>query len=68
MKKYQIKEGIMSEHLTDRDAISLMLEYYGQKFEPKDTALLVEVLSKLDIIGLVQWVFEAGVQNERGRK
>jgi len=23
----------MSEHLTDRDGISLMLEYYGQKFD-----------------------------------
>ena len=58
----------MSEHLTDKDSISLMLEYYGQKFEPKDTACLVALLSKADVIGLVQFVFEQGVQNERGSK
>jgi len=58
----------MSEHLTDRDAISLMLEYYGQKFEAQDTARLVTLLSKADVVGLVQFVFEAGVANERGSK
>ena len=57
----------MSEHLTDRDAISLMLEYYGQKFQAKDTARLVALLSKVDIVGLVQYVFERVVANERGK-
>jgi len=58
----------MSEHLTDRDAISLMLEYYGQKFEAQDTARLVALLAKADVVGLAQYVFEAGVTNERGSK
>ncbi len=58
----------MSEHLTDRDAIHLMFEYYVKKFEPKDIVRLVALLSKADAVGLVQFVFEAGMQNERGMK
>jgi len=45
-----------------------MLEYYGQKFEAQDTARLVALLAKADVVGLVQWVFEQGIQNERGSK
>ena len=58
----------MSEHLTDRDAINLMLEYYGQKYPAHDTACLVALLSKADAVRLVQFVFEAGIINERGEK
>ena len=54
--------------LSDRDAISLMLEYYGQTLPAKDTARMVALISKADTVRLVQFAFEQGVQNANKTK
>lgn len=45
--------------LTSRDAINLMLDYYG-RFPAQDTAHIVVLLSKADVIGLVQYAYKQG--------
>ena len=43
-----------------RHSINLMLEYYGKRFSPQDTARLVAILSKADVLGLVKYAYEQG--------
>ena len=54
--------------LTDRDAIDLMLKYYGKKFTAHDTALLVSALSKVEVVGLVKYAYEQGNSVNKGEK
>ena len=48
-----------SQYITDRDALDLMLKYYGQKFTAHDTARIVSSLSRADVIGLVKYAYES---------
>jgi len=56
----------MSEHLTDRDAIKMAYDYYSIKFPAKDAAQVVNTMLKVDLIGLIRWVFEAGMKTKGG--
>lgn len=49
--------------LTDRDAISLVLGYYGQRFTARDTARLVTLLSQMDVLELIKYAYAQAVRN-----
>ena len=44
-----------------RHSINLMLEYYSKQFPGQDMARLVAILSKADVLGLVKFAFDKGV-------
>lgn len=54
--------------LNDTDAIKLALVYYSKQFPTKDAVHLVNILRKVGIVGLIIYVYERGVLDERAEK
>ena len=48
-------------NLTAEKALEIALEYYSKKYTYEDAKILVDILTKVDIAGLIQCAYEKGV-------
>ncbi len=54
--------------IDDRDAITIMVEYYSRLFPAKVVGNLAALLAKADVVGLLQFTYERAVLDTRGEK
>lgn len=48
--------------LSDKDAIMMMLEYFAERYSAAAALHLANTLLKIDMVGLVRFVFKKGVE------
>ena len=49
--------------ITETDAVRIASEYYGRRFSEEDTLRLLCILIKVDVFGLIAYVYNSAVND-----